>query len=91
MVEDKKACFSLLKGKSNFPGPTIAQRKWAGFVGVRSNLSGVPWYRRPVMKKLPTKPWSTHLFVFFFSEKSSKHIESVKKTISFKKKTAKEK
>ena len=37
------------------------------------------------MKNLPTKPWSTHLFVFF-SEKSSKHIESVKKTRSLKKK-----
>ena len=27
MVEDNKACLSLLNGKSNFFGPTIAQTK----------------------------------------------------------------
>lgn len=32
MVEDNKAFLSLLNGKSNFSGPTIAQTKQAGFV-----------------------------------------------------------
>ena len=62
----QKGLFFTAKREKQFPWAYYSSKKMGWFVGVRSNLSGVPWYRRPVMKKLPTKPWSTHLFVFFF-------------------------